>query len=530
MPLSPYSTTFYNEWKLCPDRSDYNLVFDQSLSGTLNISKLNYVIKRFISDYIIFNSHIENENDNLYWVKNNKIHQIEFFEQKLSNKEILSYIQNAFNLETGPLYRFRLIKEGDNNYRLIIVLHHIIIAGLSFDNFIRELSNYYNNKFYKSSIFEEEQSLRITKLSKELLGYVNFNKEESKSFWKESLLNTEVIDLRFLKLSTNNLPSNSTKRDVPLQALSNIGEIRFSFDKEILLKLNQLRIIFEITPYLYSQSIYSILLNKYTGQDKFCINYPIAIKEGTDFIYGAHINTIVNLYDFGKINNILDIINESKKFIKSLKQNNINHTYLPISDIASVSNKEILNVSFIQTNLKDKVFEFDNIKSKVNFDTNIDLLNDLLFEQAIRNEAIHHRIRYKSDKINITLLQEFINSYKKIFLEVLDELVSKNIDNKLTHIRDYNILSKKQYEQIINIWNQTDKEYPADKTIHRLFEEQVERTPDSIAIVYEDKKLTYKELNTRANQLANYIKQNYDITPDTLIASNSKYGLKAINQ
>ncbi|WP_143099990.1 AMP-binding protein, partial [Francisella sp. TX07-6608] len=77
---------------------------------------------------------------------------------------------------------------------------------------------------------------------------------------------------------------------------------------------------------------------------------------------------------------------------------------------------------------------------------------------------------------------------------------------------------------LINIVNQTNKSFPQDKTIHQLFEEQVAKTPDNIAVVFEDKQLTYKGLNQRSNQLARYIKDKYksitnqELQPDTLIA------------
>ena len=73
IPVSPYSKIFYNEWKLDQNRSDYNIVFDQELDGALNVVRLKNAIKRFIEDYLLFNSHIKQENGELYWVKNNKV-------------------------------------------------------------------------------------------------------------------------------------------------------------------------------------------------------------------------------------------------------------------------------------------------------------------------------------------------------------------------------------------------------------------------------------------------------------------------
>jgi non-ribosomal peptide synthetase component F len=76
-------------------------------------------------------------------------------------------------------------------------------------------------------------------------------------------------------------------------------------------------------------------------------------------------------------------------------------------------------------------------------------------------------------------------------------------------------LSVEDYQKVIIDWNKTDKDFPKDKTIHQLFEEQVKRTPNNIAVVFEDQQLSYKQLNEEANQLARYIsKQN----PSELIA------------
>ena len=234
------------------------------------------------------------------------------------------------------------------------------------------------------------------------------------------------------------------------------------------MKLNCLRNKYRITPYLYGQSVFAVLLNRYTGQNKFGVSYLVAIKEGADFIYGANINTNIIPYDFNKVNNIIDLINQSKEFIKSLRYNGVIHSYLPISDIISVSNKDILNFAFIQTNLKEVAFEFKNIKSTIN-NTNIELSN--VFEQEIRNEEINYRVRYKLDHINTMLLSEFIDCYKRLFIQILEELESLKDISKLHNFRNYDLLSYEQYSKIINIWNNTDIDYSSNKLIYELFEE-----------------------------------------------------------
>jgi amino acid adenylation domain-containing protein len=107
---------------------------------------------------------------------------------------------------------------------------------------------------------------------------------------------------------------------------------------------------------------------------------------------------------------------------------------------------------------------------------------------------------------------------QEITADVISESISRNINDE-------------EFQHIVYDFNATDKDFPADKTIHQLFEEQVAKTPDNIAVVFEDTKLTYQELNARSNQLAHYLRNNYQIKPDDLIAlclERSEYMLIAI--
>ena len=517
MLLSPYNKIFYIEWKLNPNRSDYNIVFDQDLNGQLDIPRLANAIRRFISEYIVLNSHVGDRNGELYWVSNAEIYELEYIEEQLTNEVILSYIQKPFNLHQGPLYRFRLIKTCNNKYRLIIILHHLIIDGNTTDYFIDELSSYYNKPSHKNNISIQEQLLSISKLSDKLSEKISKFKEESKALWNEKLTNTESVDTSFLRPTTNK--NNSNLQQKTEFSISELSEIRFTLGQETLSKLKQLISKHLTTPYLYSQNIFALLLNRHTGQEKFCLSYPIAISEATNFLYGSNVNTNVIPYDFSSVNNFLDIISQTTEFIESLNKESINHSYLPIYDIVSIADKSVLNAIFAQQNLRYKIFEFDNIKATINHGTNINIPNQsLIFEQDIQNNTIYYRVRYNVKKFDTCLLNDFVLLYQRLFEEVLDELISIQDVNKLNHINQYNLLQSEQYQQIIIDWNNTDKSFPSDKTISQFFEKQVIQTPNNIALVFEDTEFTYQSLNKKANQLAHYLIQVYSIKPDTLIA------------
>ena len=133
---------------------------------------------------------------------------------------------------------------------------------------------------------------------------------------------------------------------------------------------------------------------------------------------------------------------------------------------------------------------------------------------------------YKADTDFITILVKTMD----VVLSRHNEISSSNLQ-----IKNIPLLSDADYQKVIYTWNETDKAYPENKTIHQLFEEQVEKTPDNIALVIprlsgwrskdaglgkneaDSVKFTYKELNERSNQLAHYLRKTYKIKGDDLV-------------
>jgi non-ribosomal peptide synthetase component F len=88
--------------------------------------------------------------------------------------------------------------------------------------------------------------------------------------------------------------------------------------------------------------------------------------------------------------------------------------------------------------------------------------------------------------------------------------------NPIQPISELPLLTQRERQQLLAEWNNTFAEFPQDKCIHQLFEEQVELTPDAVAVVFEGEQLTYRELNARANQLAHYL-QTLGLEPEVLV-------------
>ena len=99
----------------------------------------------------------------------------------------------------------------------------------------------------------------------------------------------------------------------------------------------------------------------------------------------------------------------------------------------------------------------------------------------------------------------------------LEQLVEALETAPDTPVCSLDVLPEAERQTVLYDWNATKTDYPKDKCIHELFEEQVEKTPDNIAVVFEDVQLTYRELNEKANQLAHYLIEHYQIQPDDLV-------------
>ena len=512
--LTPYANIFYTEWLIDPTSSRYNLSIDQTLYGNLNANRLRDALQKYVSDHVLLNSHIQDIDEKPYWVKNDNISELEYSDTPINISTLLSYVTNSFDLHNGPLYRFKLLRIDNNIHRLILVFHHIIVDGsTSLDTGVFEnISNYYNDENYTTKYSVNDQIKLITNLTNKLSVNLSQNRGQYKNFWHQQLSDIENIDLSFLRSEEDTNKQNKEALCGPKE------EINFSYGDIEQNKLSKIKLKYGITPYAYSQCIFALLLHRYTGKDKIVLSYPISIKEGIDFIYASQINTNLIPYKFDQPTTIIDLFNQYLDFFKLTICDDIKYGHYPITDlIQSGGNKQLLDVCFAQTFFREHPFEFNGItKVETSTELSVDGIAEhtLMFEQNARSNGLSYRIRYDKNTTNKELLSNFAASYKKLYSEILDDLSSGN-DNK--PIYNYGILNSNQYHKIINEFNQTNEDYPRNKTIHQLFEEQAQKTPNNIAVVYDNAKLTYQELNTKANQLAHYLLKKHTIRQEDLV-------------
>ena len=133
---------------------------------------------------------------------------------------------------------------------------------------------------------------------------------------------------------------------------------------------------------------------------------------------------------------------------------------------------------------------------------------DLTLTLSEKNGTLGGSLNYNTDLFDASTIERMLGHFRNL----LEGIVA----NPEQRIGELCLLSETEKHQLLVEWNDTKKDYPTNKCIHELFEEQVERTPDAIAVVFEEQRLTYRELNDRSNQLAHYLRK-LGVGPDVLI-------------
>jgi len=410
----------------------------------------------------------------------------------------------------------------DIEYYLSVVIHHIAFDGWSIDIFLRELQEYYNyyleqSQGLKSNIELPDLNIQYKDFALWQRHYVSGERlARQLEYWKKMLADYEPLNL----ITDKPRPSQ-----IDYQGL----DVYFKLDEDTSNGLRELAKELKVSLYSVLLSGYYLMLRSYTNQDDIIIGSPVANR---------HYSQIENLIGFFVNSLVLRVKIDSKVSVKAFIQK--------VGD-------EVIAAQLHQDLPFEKLVE----ELKVVKDTSRHPIFQIMFAVQKFGNELYNKAKAKNDPVN--LLQKYVtttlykvarfdintfiddsestlkgifnyavNLYTKTtisgfietYIGILKQLAEIAYDKKQAKVRiaELNYLDVKQHQQIIYDWNNTDKDYPNNKTVHQLFEEQVERTPDNMAVICGETKLTYRELNYRANQLANYLKQIHDIKPDTLVA------------
>ena len=412
-----------------------------------------------------------------------------------------------FDLGQAPLLRTKLIKTYPTRHYLLLDMHHIIADGISIAILTRELMMLYGGQElaagriqYKDFSQWQNNYLKSEKISKQ------------KNYWLEQLRG----DIPIL-----NLPLDYQRPSLPSFAGDHVN---FKLDQATTATLNHLARGTGTTMYMVLLSVINILLLKYTGQSDIIIGSPIAGRPHFDLetIIGMFVNTLV-FRNFPENNKTYaEFLSEVKETALMAYENQDYQFEELVNNLQlqrDLSRNPLFDVMFVLQNMGGEQLATADLEV-TKYETDQPLAKfDLTFIAVETVDEILFHINYATSLFK----RETIERLSRHLQNVIEAIIA----DKEVRLENINWLSPTEQEQLLLKFNHTATDFPSNQTVTQLFESQVEKTPNHLAVVYEGEKLTYWELNERANGVA-YRLRTLGVKPDDYVALMTSRSLEMI--
>ncbi|TGO02729.1 hypothetical protein PN36_20090 [Candidatus Thiomargarita nelsonii] len=417
--------------------------------------------------------------------------------QKIVNEEA----QRPFNISKGPLFRATLLQLGPESHILLLTMHHIISDGWSKGIFNKELSALY-------TAFSQGQASPLSPLPIQYTDFAHWQRqwltgkilEKQLDYWKQQLAGAPGL----LELPTDH-PRPAIQR---YQGQTESLQLSASLTGQLKTLSQQTG----ATLFMTLLSAFAILLYRYTGQNDIMIGTPIANRTHRQIepLIGFFVNTLVlrlKLTGHPHFDQLL-------KHVRQIALEAYAHQDLPFEQLVeelqperTLSHTPLFQVMFVLQNAPMDHLELPGLTLTPLEVESVIAKFDLTLTLEETANRLKGTLEYNTDLFEKATIKRMIGHYQTLLESILKK-PQQSID-KLP------ILTAAEYQQI-KTWNKKTADYPVDLCIHQLFEAQVARTPQAIALVFEDQQLSYQTLNRKANQLAHYL-QTLGIKPDRLV-------------
>ncbi|MBU3090546.1 amino acid adenylation domain-containing protein [Clostridium sp. CF011] len=486
-----------NEYKLTPqqerlflinlmdsDSKAYNMPTVMIIEGKIDINKLENSFKKLIaSQESLRTSFNENNGQVFAKINNNVDFSLEIIE--CNNGDYDSAIEEfikPFDFNKAPLLRNGIIKVFENKHLLLFDIHHIICDGMSITILIEELMKFYIGDNERATKLKySDYAIALNK--KNETG--DYKKQEE--FWKKQLSG---------KITRLNMPNTKIRPQV-----QQFEGLRISKDlsKELTESIKDLAKNNLTTTYNVLFAALNIMIKKYTDQDDIIIGSPVSGRNDSQLnnIIGLFVNTVVMRNEVVGEDTVLDLINKIKNNTISVYENQ----EFPFDKMV-----ELLDLprDLSRNPIFDVMFSMQNF-SQASMDIKELTISPYAFENKVSKVDITVNAIEKSDIINLEIEfstalfeRKTIERMMGNLFNILDEMVKK----PETTIDKLDMLTKEELKEL-KVFGTCMTSYNETLTIDRLIETQVNLTPNKVALIINDEKISYIELNERANSLGN---------------------------
>jgi amino acid adenylation domain-containing protein len=408
-----------------------------------------------------------------------------------ARRHVRELARQPWDLARGPLFRIRLVRLGTEDHLLALVMHHIITDGWSMAVFAQELSQLYG-------AFRQGQESPLAELP---LQYADF------ALWQRQWLQGAVLDeqLAYWKGKLAGAPALELPTDRPRPAVQRSSAARqpFAVPAEVVQRLQALSGHEGATLFMTLLAGFQVLLSRYSGQQDISVGTPVANRNRAEFerLIGFFANTLVIRTDLSGRPSFRELLGRVREGCLGA----YDHEDMPFERLVAelqpqrdLSRQPLFQVLFVLQQAPRQAVTMPGLTLGLRLGELENINFDLTLQLTESPRGLQGSLYYNTDLFDPATAERMAGH-----LQVLLERVADQPDAPLATI---SLLSEAEREQVLRQWNATDADIPRERCIHELFEEQADAAPDRPAVVFEDRVLTYGELERRANQLAHRLR------------------------
>jgi surfactin family lipopeptide synthetase A len=496
--LSAGQKRLYYVWEMDKNSVAYNIPVVLKIKGFVSKDKLALAVQQLVGRHELLRCTFV-ASPELY---RQEQHATEPFILNSSTVEaenishILKALVKPFDLAAGPLFRMQLLQVADDHFFLFMDFHHIIMDGVSISLFVDELFKIYSDQSLPAVMYQFNDYVAWESAE---MGSEKYRKQED--IWYAQFRD---------ELPVLNLPSDFSRP--PLLQYDG-KKIKIDIDAGLVKDLRALSVHNNASLFMVLLSIYNIVLSKFSGQEDIIVGVPVAGRHRQEFmkVIGMFVNNLaIRNYPGGEktFTEFLTEVSENCFRAFDNQMYEFGQLAASLNRKRDISRNVLFDTMFVYQNMRlPELSGADLSVSRYFFDPGISKY-DISFEIYDFGEEIEFYIEYNT----ALFLKETIRRFARAIVLLVNHVIA----NPHQKISGLPVVSETEHELFVNKLNDTQSDYPASKSIHRIFEQTAEQFGGRVALIYGDMFMRYDELNYEANKLAAFLIKK-GVTTDNVV-------------
>ncbi|MBO0720388.1 MAG: amino acid adenylation domain-containing protein, partial [Blastocatellia bacterium] len=514
LPLSYAQQRLWFLDQLEPESSFYNCSIAVRLEGDLKIEALRRTLKEVVRRHEVLRTTFDMVGTEAVQV----IHPMGFADSLQIPEIDLSGIdkslreeravklaeedaRRAFNLTKGPLLRMSLVRLGSQDYLMLLTMHHIVTDGWSTGILMKEVGKLY--QAYRAGESSPLEELPIQ--------YADF------AVWQREWLKGEILEeeLGYWRKQLEGMAELDLPIDHQRPAVQSYrgAKHRFVMESEVAEKLRALSRREGSTLFMMLLGGFDVVLSRYSGQEEVVVGTDIANRNRAEVerLIGFFVNQLALRVEVKAEERFGELL----KRVRNVCLEAYAHQDAPFEKLVEelqperdLSRSPLFQTKLILQNTPGEGLGLEGLRLSL-FDSGVTVAKfDLAVAITEEGRDLVGEVEYSRDLFEAETIGRLMSHYTNVLKGIVADYERP--------IFNASLLSKIEREQILVEWNQTDKPYHKVQGVHELFREQVGRTPEQIALISGRERVSYQELNRRANRLAHYL-QGVGVGPEVLV-------------